>query len=44
MCPRTDEGLRHMLTLGINENFTDEDLADIAGAIAKVSKAMKSGK
>lgn len=41
MCPRTDEGLRHMLTLGINENFTEEDLADVAGAIAKVARAMQ---
>lgn len=41
ICPRTDEGLRHMFTVGINENFSEEDLADIAGAIAKVARAMQ---
>ena len=40
MCPRTDEGLRHMLTVGINENFSEEDLQDIAGAIGKVARGL----
>lgn len=42
MCPRTDEGLRHMLTLGINESFGEEDLVDIAGAVAKVARALRA--
>ncbi|MEW6749432.1 MAG: DegT/DnrJ/EryC1/StrS family aminotransferase [Candidatus Latescibacterota bacterium] len=42
MCPRTDEGLRHMLTLGINEYYTEPDLADIAGAVAKVAHGLRA--
>ncbi len=40
MCPRTDVGLRHMLTLGLHEGFSEEDLADIAGAVAKVARLL----
>ena len=40
LCPRTDEALRHMVTIGINENFGEEDLAAVAGAVAKVARAM----
>jgi perosamine synthetase len=40
LCPRADAGLRHMVTLPINENYTDEDLADIAAAVAKVARGM----
>ncbi|MFH1571075.1 MAG: DegT/DnrJ/EryC1/StrS family aminotransferase, partial [Gemmatimonadota bacterium] len=40
MCPRTDEGLQHMLTLGLNESYAEADLLDIAGAIRKVARGM----
>ena len=40
MCPRTDEGLRHMVTVGLNENFSEEDLQDVAGAIGKVARGL----
>jgi len=43
MCPRTDEGLQRMLTLGINERFTEDDLQDVAGAVRKVARAMQPG-
>jgi len=41
MCPRTDEGLRRMCTVSFNENFTEEDIADVAGAIAKVARGLR---
>ncbi|MCJ7739507.1 MAG: DegT/DnrJ/EryC1/StrS family aminotransferase [Anaerolineae bacterium] len=36
MCPRTEEALQHMVTLGLNENYTRRDIEDMAGAIRKV--------
>lgn len=41
LCPRTDEGLRHMITIQINENFTEADLADVAGAVHKVARGLQ---
>jgi perosamine synthetase len=40
LCPRTEEALAHMVTIGINENFSDEDVHDIARAIRKVAQGM----
>lgn len=41
MCPRTDEGLRHLFVLFFNENYTEADIRDLAGAIAKVARARR---
>ena len=40
LCPHTEEALAHMVTIGINENFSDEDVHDIARAILKVAQGM----
>lgn len=40
MCPRTEEALEHMITLGFNENFTRRDIEDMAGAIRKVAELL----
>jgi len=40
LCPRTDAGLRHMTVIMLNENYTEQDLADIATAVAKVSRGL----
>jgi perosamine synthetase len=37
MCPRTMAALRHMVTFTFNENFSDADILDVAGAIRKVA-------
>lgn len=37
MCPRTEEALQHMITIGFNENYTRQDIEDMAGAIHKVA-------
>jgi dTDP-4-amino-4,6-dideoxygalactose transaminase len=38
MCPRTEQELAHMVTLGLNENFSRSDIEDMAGAIRKVAE------
>lgn len=38
LCPRAQEALDHMVTLGINEQYTEQDVLDIAGAIRKVAE------
>ena len=38
MCPRTEDELRHMITLGLNENYSRKDIEDMAGAIRKVAE------
>jgi perosamine synthetase len=43
MCPRTEEALAHMVTLGINENYTERDIEDMAGAIRKVAEGLPRG-
>jgi dTDP-4-amino-4,6-dideoxygalactose transaminase len=43
MCPRTEEALAHMVTLGFNENFTKRDIEDMAGAIRKVAELLPQG-
>ena len=40
MCPRTEEALQHMVTLGFNENYTRADIADMAGAVRKVAELL----
>jgi dTDP-4-amino-4,6-dideoxygalactose transaminase len=40
MCPRTEEALHHMVTLGLNENYTRKDIEDVAGAIRKVAELL----
>lgn len=40
MCPRTDQGLRHLCTLAFNEEYAEEDIRDLAGAIAKVARGL----
>ena len=32
MCPNTEEALRHIVTLSINENYSRRDIEDMAGA------------
>ncbi|HIT75034.1 MAG TPA: DegT/DnrJ/EryC1/StrS family aminotransferase [Candidatus Avipropionibacterium avicola] len=45
LCPVTEDliGGGTMMVLGWNENFTDEDVADIATAIQKVHRALTAG-
>lgn len=40
LCPRAQDALDHMVTLGINENYTERDVEAIAGAIQKVSELL----
>jgi dTDP-4-amino-4,6-dideoxygalactose transaminase len=40
LCPLTDEGLRHLCTLGFNENYSEQDIRDVAGAVAKVARGL----
>jgi dTDP-4-amino-4,6-dideoxygalactose transaminase len=36
-CPRAQDALDHMVTLSLNENYSEADIADMAAAIAKVA-------
>jgi len=40
MCPRTSELLPRMITLGISEFYTEQDIEDIARAIRKVAEGL----
>lgn len=40
LCPRTEEALRQMVTLGIHEHMSREDILDMAGAIRKVAEGL----
>ncbi|OGG45929.1 MAG: hypothetical protein A3F84_17000 [Candidatus Handelsmanbacteria bacterium RIFCSPLOWO2_12_FULL_64_10] len=40
LCPRTEEALRRMVTLGIHEHMSREDILDMAGAIRKVAEGL----
>jgi len=40
MCPVTEEALKRMVTFSFNENYTEEDIADIAEAIRKVAEGL----
>ncbi len=42
MCPHTEQILKQMVTLGIHENYTREDVLDMAAAIRKVAGAVTS--
>jgi hypothetical protein len=42
LCPRTEEALRHIVTLGLNENYTRADIEDMAGAIRKVVDGLRA--
>jgi len=37
MCPRTSAALSHMVTFTFNENYSEGDILDVAGAIKKVA-------
>ena len=37
LCPRTRKLLGELVTLHFNENYTDEDIDDVAGAVQKVA-------
>jgi len=41
MCPITEEAMNHLVTVGINENYTEEDIRDMAGAIRKVAEGLR---
>ncbi|MGI6207871.1 MAG: DegT/DnrJ/EryC1/StrS family aminotransferase [Anaerolineae bacterium] len=40
MTPRAEEELQHMVTLSLNENYTEGDIEDMAGAIRKVAQGL----
>jgi len=40
MCPRTEDALRHIVTLGIHEHMAPQDALDMAGAIKKVAELL----
>jgi len=40
MCPHTEDALNHIVITGFNENFTDKDIDDMAGAIRKVAQLL----
>jgi len=42
-CPKAEEVLRQMVTLGLHEGYTQEDVEDMAGAIRKVAECLKDG-
>ncbi|MDK1031040.1 MAG: DegT/DnrJ/EryC1/StrS family aminotransferase [Planctomycetia bacterium] len=44
MCPVTQEALDHMITTGFHENFSDEDIDDVAAAIRKVATLLPTTK
>jgi len=40
MCPETENALNHMVTFSFNENYTEEDISDIARGIRKVAESV----
>jgi dTDP-4-amino-4,6-dideoxygalactose transaminase len=38
LCPKTEDALKHMINLGINEQMNPQDVLDMAGAIRKVAE------
>ena len=40
LSPRTEEALQHMVTIGLNCNYTKKDIEDVAGAIRKVAELL----
>lgn len=43
MCPRAEDALQHMVTISFNENYTNKDIEDVAGAIRKVAELLPKG-
>jgi len=41
MCPRAEDALQHMVTIGLHENYSPGDIEDIANAIRKVAALLK---
>lgn len=41
LCPNTEDALKRMLTVPINEHYTERDVEDLAEAIRKVAEAKK---
>ncbi|MCY4107408.1 MAG: hypothetical protein OXG11_00075, partial [Chloroflexi bacterium] len=41
MCPITDRALESLVTFTFNENYGDNDIADVAGAIRKVAIGLR---
>ena len=42
LCPVTEDALNHMVTFSFNENYTLEDIEDIARAISKVAEGLRN--
>ena len=40
MCPRTEEVLSRMVTVGINENFSESDIDDVATGVERVARRL----
>ena len=40
-CPQTMKALRHLVTFTFNENYSDDDILNLAGAIRKVAAQLK---
>ncbi|HEX2037177.1 MAG TPA: DegT/DnrJ/EryC1/StrS family aminotransferase [Chloroflexota bacterium] len=40
LCPRAQDALDHMVTLSIVESYSEQDIDDMAGAIAKVAELL----
>ncbi|MCX6047103.1 MAG: DegT/DnrJ/EryC1/StrS family aminotransferase [Chloroflexi bacterium] len=40
LCPRAEEALQQMVTIGLNENYSPRDIEDMAGAIRKVAELL----
>jgi len=43
LCPRAEDVLDHMITIGIHEHYTEKDIEDVAGAIRKVAELLPRG-
>ena len=41
LCPRAQRALDHFVNVAVNENFSDEDVRDIARAIGKVARLLE---
>ena len=40
LCPKAQRALDHMVTVPIHENFSEEDVGDMASAVAKVARLL----
>ena len=41
LCPETERALAHMVTIGLNENYSEEDIGDVAAAVRKVASLLQ---